>query len=259
MERIRNTRHSGIHRGALRTWGMLFLAIGIVGKSVVQYRMLGLGVVSGEELLAVLESSPDMMTAATVALIMQALETCALPVFAFLLVEGFHNTADFGKYFLRVLGVAVLSEIPYDLAMRGKLLDFSVQNPAFGLVLGMMVLYFYRTYPGKTVKNILIKVLVTVCAMGWASMLKIEYAACMVLVVAVLSLFWEKSLMRNIAGATVMVLCSVSSLLFMAAPMGFLAVHFYNGEKPETENRTLNYLAYPVMLLAVALVGMLAL
>ena len=40
----------------------------------------------------------------------------------------------------------------------------------------------------------------------------------------------------------------------MAAPMGFLAIHFYNGEKGE-ENRLVNYLAYPVILLAVGLAG----
>lgn len=255
MERIRDTRHSGIHRNALRTWGMLFLVIGIVGRSIVQYRMLGLGIIAGEELLSVLESSPNMMMAATMALILQALETCALPIFAFLLVEGYQHTSDLRKYLLRVLGVAVLSEIPYDLAMNGKLLDLSVQNPAFGLVLSLVVLYFYGTYAGKGMKNIFIKLLVTVCAMGWASMLRIEYAACMVLVVAVLKLYWDKPMLRNIAGATMTVICSVNSLFFMAAPMGFLAVHFYNGEKPDEENRYVNYLAYPVSLLAVALIG----
>lgn len=259
MERIQDRRPSGIGRGILRMWGVLFLVIGMVGRGILQTRLLGLGSVSGEELLAALESSSSMMLAASMSLVMAALEICALPIFAFLLVEGWHNTSNTRSYVLRVLGVAVLSEIPYDLAMAGKWLDLSVQNPAFGLVLSMVVLYFYATYPGKDVKNVLIKILITACAVVWASMLRIEYAACMVLTVAVLKLFWKKPSLRSMAGACVTLLCSVSSLLFMAAPMGFLVVHFYNGEKPEAENRIANYLAYPVLLLAVALVGIYAL
>ena len=37
--------------------------------------------------------------------------------------------------------------------------------------------------------------------------------------------------------------------------MGFMPIHFYRGEKGE-ENRLLNYLAYPVLLLAAGLAGM---
>lgn len=259
MEIIRDRRSSGMSRGVLRIWGMLFLTIGMVGRGILQTRLLGIGSVSGEQLLAALEASPNMMLMATISLVMSALEICALPIFAFMLVEGWHNTRDFRKYMLRLAAVAALSEIPYDMTMSGKLLDFSSQNPAFGLLLGLVVLYFYTIYPGKSAKNVFIKLLVTVCAIGWAAMLKIEYAACMVLTVVTLHLFWKKPNIRSMAGATVTLVCSVSSLLFMVAPMGFLVVHLYNGEKPEEENRILNYLAYPMLLLAVALVGMFAL
>ena len=86
-------------------------------------------------------------------------------------------------------------------------------------------------------------------------MLSVEYGACMVIVVAVLWAFRKKPMLRNIAGATAAILCSLSSLFMMAAPMGILAVHYYNGEKGE-DNALVNYLAYPVILLVVALVGL---
>lgn len=255
MERIPQKRPTGISRSGLRMWAMLFLIVGIVGRSIVQFRMLGLGVITGPELLALLENDPSMMMAATAALVMQILETCALPIFTFLLVEGFQHTSDLTKYFLRVAGVAILSEIPYDLAVSGKLLNLSVQNPALGLPLCLLLLIFFRTYPGKSIKNVLIKVMVTLGAIGWAVMLRIEYAACMVLVAAVVYLLWEKPLVRNMVGATVTILCSLSSLFMMAAPMGFLAVHLYNEDKNTEENRLVNYLAYPVSLLVIAIAG----
>ena len=255
MERIPHKRPTGISRSALRMWGLLFLIVGIIGRSVIQFRMLGLGVITGPELLTLLENDPSMMMAATAALVMQVMETCALPVFTFLLVEGFLHTSDLPKYFIRVLAVAVASEIPYDLAVSGKILDLSVQNPAFGLPLSLLLLIFFRACSGKSAKNVLIKLMVTLGAVGWAAMLRVEYGVCMVLVAAVLYIFWEKSLLRNIAGATVTIVCSLSSLFMMAAPMGFLAVHFYNEEKNTEENRWVTYLAYPVSLLIIAIAG----
>lgn len=255
MERIPQKRPTGLSRGALRMWGMIFLLIGIVSRSILQFRMLGLGVISGPELLSLLDSSPDMMSVATTALFLQIMETCALPIFTFLLVEGFQHTSDRSKYFLRLLGVAILSEIPYDLAVSGKFLDLSIQNPAFGLPLSLLMLIFYQTYPEKKAKNLLIKTMITLATLGWSAILRVEYGVCTVMVAVVLYLLWEKPLARNMVGATVAILCGRGSLLMMAAPMGFLAVHCYNEEKNTEENQLVNYLAYPVCLLVIAVAG----
>ena len=255
MERIRNFKKDGIRRNALRNWGMIFLALGIVGRSVFQNQFLGLGSVTPQQLLEVMSSSDQAMLYATLGIVLQAVETCAIPIFAFLLVEGVKHTSSFKNYFLWVLGLAALSEIPYNLAMSSKFIDLSTRNPVFGLVLVMVLLFFFQTYAEKSGKNTAIKVIVTIAAMIWASMLSIDYGGSLVLVSAVLWIFWDKPLARNISGATVSILCSVSNLFMMAAPMGFLAIHFYNGEKPEDENRTLNYLLYPALLLAAAIGG----
>ena len=255
MERIPYQKTTGISRTSLRMWGLLFLVAGIVGRSILQFRMLGLGVISGPELLELLSSSPDMMTIATTALILQIMETCALPIFTFLMVEGFLHTSDFPKYMLRVLGVAAISEIPFDLAVSGKFLDLSIQNPALGLPLCLLLLNFFRAYPGKSPKNLFIKLLITLATLGWSAMLRVEYGVCMVMVAVSLYLLWEKPLARNMVGATVAILCGRGSLLMMAAPMGFLAVHCYNEEKNTEENRYISYLAYPVCLLIVAIAG----
>ena len=44
MERLGNTRPSGLHAGNLRAWGMLFVVAGIIGRSILQNQMLGVGV-----------------------------------------------------------------------------------------------------------------------------------------------------------------------------------------------------------------------
>ena len=255
MDRLISKRQSGITSNALHTWGMLFLTIGVIGKSIFQNRLLGAAGLNTQQLLAVMDASADAMMYATIGLVMQALETCAVPIFAYLLVEGWQRTASKMAYAKRVLGLAVVAEIPFNLAMSSKLLDFSSRNPVFGLLICMIALYFYGLYAEKCFKNTAIKLLVTVAAFLWANMLKIEYGGCMVIMAAVLWAYRSNTLMRNMAGATGAIVCMLYSPLFLVAPMGMLAVHLYNGEKGE-DNRLVNYLAYPAILLAVGMAGM---
>lgn len=250
MERLKQTQSSGISRRGLRTWGMVFLTIGILGQAVLQNRLLGLGRVTGQELLAAMQTSDATMIYATMALIMQAVETCAVPIFCWLLVEGFQKTSDNTKHLLRVIGVACLSELPYNLAMSGKLIDMSSRNPAFAMVLCLIALHFYRRYSEKSAGNFAIKAVVTLAAFIWASMLGIAHGSACVLICGVLWLFRDKPNYRNLSACAASAVCCVFSMFYIASPMGFMPVHFYHGEKGE-ENRIVNYLFYPVILLAV--------
>lgn len=254
MERLKQTQSSGISRRGLRTWGMIFLAVGVLGRAIVQNRMLGLGSISAQELLEAMSTSSTTMIWATAALVMQAVETCAVPVFCFLLVEGFQRTANFGRYLLRVAGLACLSEVPYNLAMGGTLLDLSSWNPVFAMALCLAALYFYRRYSENSVANVTIKTLVTLAAFLWANMLGIEHGPACVVVVGVLWACRKLPTYRNFIGCAAAAVCCMFSMFYIASPMGFLPVHFYQGEQGE-ENRVANYLFYPVLLLAVWLAG----
>lgn len=257
MEKQEQTKSSGLTRGGLRIWGYLFVVAGIIGRSIFQKELLGIGQVSGQQLLELMQSSDTAMIYATVALILQAIETCAVPIFAVLLLEGFLHTGSFKHYIRRVVIVALLSEIPYNLAVSGKVLDTATRNPALGLVVALILLYLYKYLSEKTMQNRIIKVLVAIAALLWVSMLKIDFGVGMVLVTCILWAFRKNPLYRNIAGATASIVCTMASPFFLASPMGFLVVHFYNGEKG-SDFRVANYLAYPVLLLVIGLIAMFA-
>lgn len=254
MSELIDRRPSGLSRQALRTWGTLGILLGAVGTAIVQNGILNAVNTDAMGLLQAMNSAPAMMGAATVALVLQAIYCCAAPIFAFLLVEGFQKTASRKQYILRVLALALISELPYNLAFGGRWIDLHSRNPVFGMVLAMVMLWFYCRYGEKSFKDITIQVAVTLAALLWCFMLGIDEGAPLVLLTAVLWLTRGKATLQVLFGCVTAFACSLFSMLYMASPIAFLTIHFYNGEKGEG-NRWVNYLAYPAILLIAGLLG----
>lgn len=250
MERLGNARPSGLHSGPLRAWGMLFVVAGVVSRAILQNKMLGVGLRSMQELMEMMQSSDTAMIIATVALILQAIETVAVPIFVFLLFEGFQHTSDWKKYLLRVAGLAVLTEIPFDIAMNGKFLEFGSQSPVLGAALCLVLMYLWTRFAGKK----LMCLIMALAAALWAVMLKIDHGVPMVLMLCIIYLFRNKRMFMGFSGVAVAAMCTAISPFYIVSPMGFLAIHFYNGEQGES-SRLVNYLFYPVTLLVIGLIA----
>ena len=251
MERLarRDDSKEGISRSALRIWGLLFVTFGIVGRAIIQNRLLDMGNITNEQLLEAMMNSSRTMIFATVALALQAVEVCAVPVFACLLVDGVRHTSNLDKYLLRVVGLAFVSELPYNLAMSGSLWDTSSRNPVFGLAFSLAMLYLFRLYNGTTLGKRLLRVVIVAAAVLWTMLLRVQDGAGCVILVAVLWLCRNQIQYRVFAGCIAAAGCCVFSPFYLAAPMGFLVVHFYQGNRKD-ENKLINYLAYPVLLIA---------
>ena len=84
----------------------------------------------------------------------------AFPIFAFQIAEGFAHTSSFKKYALRLLGFAVISEIPFNLFYSSRLFNPYHQNVLFTLLLGLLaVSVIDNIKKNKTAKNISLSVL----------------------------------------------------------------------------------------------------
>lgn len=248
---LQNQKPRGFSRQTIRTCGILFLAAGIIGRIMIQKLFPTsdlLAAVSNPELMA----NSTTMGMAVVSLLLLLIEGCAIPVFCFLLLEGFTHTSNMKNYFLRVLGLAVITELPYNFAMSGKIIDLSSRNPVFGMVLCLCMLLLFRQFEAKGLKNFLIKACVVLFALVWANMLSISDASACVIVVGTLWLLRNQPTFRVLGSCAAMFVASVFSMFYLVAPVAFLMVHSYNGEEGEG-NRIVNYLAYPVVLLAFGL------
>ena len=96
---------------------MLFQYIGVI---IVEKGMIRLEQYTQEELSAALAEDSHLMMLAGVGSVLQLLGGMAIPLFAFLLVEGFRNTSSYKKYLAAVAFFALISEVPYDFAMKSN-------------------------------------------------------------------------------------------------------------------------------------------
>ena len=241
MRDHKNTKkmNFGINRNVMTLIGLLLLA---------------LGAVNSDQLLEVLNASGGMQAAAA-ALVFEGLESCAAPIFAVLLIDGFQKSSNVPKYILRVLGVAILSEIPYNYVFSGKLLDMTSRNPVWAMVLCLLMLYLFRQYEGKQAGKLLIKLAVAAAAILWSLLFRVQFGPIMLLLVMALWALRNRLSLRLCFGAAVAVCCCVVNPLYMFSPFGFLIAHFYNEEKGFFA-RPIQYLIYPFMLVMVGLAGL---
>lgn len=186
----------------------------------------------------------------------------AFPIFCFLLVEGFQKTRDVKKYIFRLGIFALVSEIPFDLALTGNLFDFAYQNVFFTLFLGVVVLAIMNQIQKLNIHKV-VKVILSVIAViagaGIADVLNTDYYAMGVVFIVTLYLFRNHSVWRFFAGALVLlgggILVGIG-LSELAGLIAFAFICFYNGERG-LKLKYVFYLFYPVHLLVLYLLAVL--
>lgn len=79
----------------------------------------------------------------------------AFPIFAFQIAEGFVHTSNFKKYALRLLGFALVTEIPFNLFYSSRWFNPYHQNVLFTLLLGLLAIYVLdnlkKNFKGKNI------------------------------------------------------------------------------------------------------------
>lgn len=74
----------------------------------------------------------------------------AFPIFSFLIVEGYFHTRDVKKYLFRLGVFALVSEIPFDLAIYGEFIHLVHQNIFLTLFNGLLAIAIYDRNKEKT-------------------------------------------------------------------------------------------------------------
>lgn len=174
----------------------------------------------------------------------------SLPIFGFLLVEGFRYTEDFRRYAFTVAAAALITEPFYDYACNGVWIDLAGangQNILFALVLGLVQLYFLRAMGTGNVGRILASGLMVICSALWCFVLNVPGGGLLELTVG---LFWLLEDFPRTKYAALGVVGLVSGVTpVLALPLTAL----YNGERG-SYCKYIFYGAYPALWAVIALV-----
>lgn len=169
--------------------------------------------------------------------ILRLIGRIAFPIFCFLLVEGFLHTRNAKKYALRLFLFALISEIPFDLAIRNTLVDFRYQNVFFTLLIGLLVMMLCS----RLEKHRIIQAAVMSGGLLCAQLLHTDYSYKGVLLIEILYLLRYHRAYQAIAGAA-------AFSWELTAPLAFIPIWYYNGQRG-LSIRWFFYWFYPVHLL----------
>lgn len=174
----------------------------------------------------------------------------SLPIFAWLLVEGFRHTRSLKKYILTMLLFALITEPFYDYACTGVWLSFqgvNGQNILFAFALGLIQLFFLE-YMGLGTFGKTLSCIFMVIATGlWTLLLNIPFGFYFELMVGIFYLLEKKKWGKA--------LTSLAAALITGNFSGIIALPLivcYNGTRG-SYSKYIFYAAYPALWAVLAL------
>ena len=180
--------------------------------------------------------------------VMRIIGRLAFPIFAFLLVEGFRKTSNLFKYFLRLLLLAFVSEIPYDLMVFNEFLTtrcFAIQNVVFTYIIALLMLTCMRLINGlPSFLTIFIAILAGVLAKA----LRTDYAIEGIVLIYIFYVFRFDLNIKCILALIITFLMSIEHY-YGTAIFSVFFIYFYDGKKGYVDIGRVAYIFYPLHML----------
>lgn len=184
--------------------------------------------------------------------LLRSIGRIAFPIFAFLLVEGFTHTRNRLKYVRNLCLFALISEVPFDLAITNMAIHFGYQNVFCTLAFGLIAIWAmeYVTVKGteKNLKDGMVTFLTIIPAVAFAlcaEYLQTDYGAIGVLAICIFYKYRQK---RAVGATIVWIMLSLFNLSELFCFPMIVAIKYYNGERGK-QYKYLFYVFYPVHLL----------
>jgi hypothetical protein len=161
----------------------------------------------------------------------------AMPLFCFLIAEGLFHTRNARKYLLRLLMLALVSEVPFDRLFLGEWLEFGHQNVGFTLLLGLLGILLFDTFAARGQKAAALTAILAAGCAAW--LLRSDYTVYGVYYIFIFYIFRGNKLARAVALTGGVLLLSFShldvstkfSLVSLAAVLAVVPITLYNGER----------------------------
>lgn len=193
--------------------------------------------------------------------ILRCVGRLAFPLFAFMAVEGYLHTRSLKKYLLRLLMLAVISEVPFDLLVSGSVFDPMHQNVIWTIILGLCCIRAFENISAG--RKMMLSAVVIIASLAAAIIARADYSSA-----GVLTLLAFYAFRGNTVRCRLMQLLSLAFInlvllggIEFAFPYQALAVlslpiiWLYDGSQGPHNGfiKAANYLFYPAHMLILAL------
>lgn len=182
-------------------------------------------------------------------IIFRILGRIAFPIFTYTLVEGFMYTHDVKKYMMRLGAMALISEIPFDLAFFGKTVEFGHQNVFFTLFLGILMLYLTLKVPTNWQRFF-----VVIAMLVFSDLLNTDYSSMGLLMIFWFYQFRENKIAKYIGIALINVLCMGGIQKWAVLALVPIALH---NREQGPKCKAFFYGFYPVHLIVLYVISLL--
>lgn len=253
MRSRRSLSAKGISGSAIKWIALTTMLIDHIGAVVLQRMMNAQGyaeAASAQDVTALASWTGTHRGLFYTYLMLRLIGRIAFPLFCFLLVEGFQKTRDVRKYMARLAVFALISEVPFDLAVSGTVVDFSHQNVYFTLLIGLLFLYICDELMKKQKKGIWL-VGAMFGTMLLAEVLHTDYASIGVLVIIIFYLFRMERMKSGIFACALLAFAGLDEIVSF---LSLIPIKLYNGERGR-QMKYFFYAFYPVHLLVLYLVS----
>ena len=189
---------------------------------------------------------------------MRTIGRISFPIYCFLIAEGMFHTRDIERYFLRLWVFALISEIPFDLAIHGTWYYPASQNVFFTLALAVLLEVIHRRLKERGYGQL--AVLFGAGLLVLAEVLSTDYGAQGLILIWLFYYLreWDRP-GRRIRFLTVfLVMCLMWwGSIQLWALLGLALTVEYNGQRGRQMPKMLFYAFYPVHLLVLWGIGLL--
>ena len=196
---------------------------------------------------------------------LRAVGRLSFPIFAFLLTEGYVHTKSFSKYFLRLLVLALISEVIYDYVFFDSFIYIGANNIFFTLALGLLTLFLLdkskglikRYFKDKVDLVIILPItyLLIVVIMGlMGEFLSFSYGMLGILVISFFYLF-KKNFPLTVLSVSLSTLILGDTMQYFSL-LSLILIYFYN-KKLGKKCKVFFYLYYPLHVLVLGVIRML--
>lgn len=235
----------------LKVAGAILMTLYFFGTAVIQNGILQVNRYTPVQLSQLLAESPDAMLWAGIGSMAEIIGMVGISIFAYLTAQGAEHTSSMRKYILSVLAFAVISEVPYDLAVYGRVWSWDSQNTLWAVFIALVTLRLMKYVEGRGAASYALGAVAAAGGCLWALLLNCKFGWGFVLITSALFLLRRNRVAALVAGLG-------ASLVYLTAAMGFILVSLCSGERRVGENRAgkyAYYAYYPVLLLLLALLS----